>query len=34
MVADPEPKAAIERLFVLVNKEHLFHTALRSYEGN
>jgi hypothetical protein len=33
-VADPEPKAAIERLFVLANKDHLFHTALHSYEGN
>ncbi|KAG1761831.1 hypothetical protein EDD22DRAFT_847446 [Suillus occidentalis] len=33
-VANPEPKAAIERLFVLVNKDHLFHSALRSYAGN
>ncbi|KAG2344192.1 hypothetical protein BDR05DRAFT_932236 [Suillus weaverae] len=34
MVADPEPKAAMERLFVLANKEHLSHAALRSYAGN
>lgn len=33
-VANPEPKAAIERLFVLANKDHLFHTALHSYAGN
>ncbi|KAG2145710.1 hypothetical protein BD769DRAFT_1660825 [Suillus cothurnatus] len=32
-VANPEPKAAIERLFVLVTKDHLFHAALRPYEG-
>ncbi|KAG1898875.1 uncharacterized protein F5891DRAFT_1190370 [Suillus fuscotomentosus] len=33
MVANPEPKAAVERLFVLANKDHLFHTALSSYAG-
>ncbi|KAG1733519.1 hypothetical protein EDB19DRAFT_1830903 [Suillus lakei] len=32
-VANPEPKAAIDRLFVLANKDHLFHVALRSYAG-
>ncbi|KAG1744609.1 uncharacterized protein EDB91DRAFT_1123377 [Suillus paluster] len=32
MVANPEPKAAIERLFTLVNKDHLFHTALTTRE--
>ncbi|KAG2145433.1 uncharacterized protein EDB93DRAFT_1150934 [Suillus bovinus] len=34
MVAHPEPKAAIERLFALANKDHLFHVALNSYAGN
>ncbi|KAG0694608.1 hypothetical protein DFH29DRAFT_880609 [Suillus ampliporus] len=31
-VANPEPKAAIERLFTLVNKDHLFHVALTPRE--
>ncbi|KAG1744611.1 uncharacterized protein EDB91DRAFT_1050713 [Suillus paluster] len=31
MVANPEPKAALERLYALANKDHLFHTALSRY---
>ncbi|KAG1844709.1 hypothetical protein F4604DRAFT_1960380 [Suillus subluteus] len=34
MVANPEPQGAIEWLFVLANKDHLFHAALSSYVGN
>ncbi|KAG2064821.1 hypothetical protein BDR04DRAFT_1162142 [Suillus decipiens] len=34
MVAKPEPKAAIERLFALANKDHLFHVALSPFSGN
>lgn len=34
MVAKPEPKAAVERLFALANKDHLFHVALSSFSGN
>ncbi|KAG1807965.1 uncharacterized protein BJ212DRAFT_1534362 [Suillus subaureus] len=32
-VANPEPKAVIERLFVLATKDHLFHAALKPYTG-
>ncbi|KAG0702090.1 hypothetical protein DFH29DRAFT_875384 [Suillus ampliporus] len=31
-VTHPEPKAAIERLYTLVNKDHLFHVALTPRE--
>lgn len=34
MVANPEPQAVIEWLFVLANKDHLFHAALSLYAGN
>ncbi|OJA12620.1 hypothetical protein AZE42_12257 [Rhizopogon vesiculosus] len=33
MVAKPEPKALVERLFALANKDHLAHTSLTPYEG-
>ncbi|KAG1869457.1 hypothetical protein DFJ58DRAFT_697770 [Suillus subalutaceus] len=33
MVAKPEPKAALERLYALANKDHLFHSALTSFTG-
>jgi len=32
-VAKPEPKALVERLFVLSTTNHLFHTSLSKYEG-
>ncbi|KAG2145430.1 uncharacterized protein EDB93DRAFT_1087121 [Suillus bovinus] len=33
MVANPEPKAALERLYALANKDHLFHTTLTPFTG-
>ncbi|KAG2039427.1 hypothetical protein BDR03DRAFT_220472 [Suillus americanus] len=33
MVAKPEPKAALERLYTLANKDHLFHSTLTSFTG-
>jgi hypothetical protein len=33
MVAKPEPKAALERLYTLANKDHLFHSALTPFTG-
>ncbi|KAG2119397.1 hypothetical protein DEU56DRAFT_918562 [Suillus clintonianus] len=33
MVANPEPKAALERLYTLANKDHLFHSTLTHYTG-
>ncbi|KAG1733522.1 hypothetical protein EDB19DRAFT_1911508 [Suillus lakei] len=31
-VANPESKAALERLYTIANKDHLFHSALTPYE--
>ncbi|KAG2109590.1 uncharacterized protein F5147DRAFT_575608 [Suillus discolor] len=33
MVANPEPKAALEQLYTLANKDHLFHSTLTSFHG-
>ncbi|KAG2344191.1 hypothetical protein BDR05DRAFT_199009 [Suillus weaverae] len=33
MVANPEPKAALERLYTLANKDHLFHSTLTPFKG-
>ncbi|KAG1810098.1 uncharacterized protein HD556DRAFT_1435816 [Suillus plorans] len=33
MVANPEPKAALERLYTLANKDHLFHSTLTPFMG-
>ncbi|KAG1898876.1 uncharacterized protein F5891DRAFT_981532 [Suillus fuscotomentosus] len=32
-VAKPETKAALERLYTLANKDHLFHTSFTSFTG-
>ncbi|KAG2052588.1 hypothetical protein BDR06DRAFT_957661 [Suillus hirtellus] len=32
-VAKPETKAALERLYTLANKDHLFHTSFTSFAG-
>ncbi|KAG2057159.1 hypothetical protein BDR06DRAFT_952293 [Suillus hirtellus] len=33
MVANPEPKAALERLYTLANEDHLFHSTLTPFMG-
>lgn len=33
MVANPEPKAALERLYTLASRDHLFHSTLTPFSG-